>query len=74
VGVDKTLSASTDDLRELNAAFKKARKAEPSMRYVDYLEVRKAATLEALAQNALAVSLAGALIRPLPSHFGQRGG
>ena len=39
------------ELRELNAAFKAARQTDPSVRYVDYLEARKAAMLEALARE-----------------------
>jgi hypothetical protein len=39
-------------LHELNAAFKAARAGDPAVRYVDYLEVRKAAMLEALTQAA----------------------
>jgi hypothetical protein len=35
-------------------AFKEARKADPSVRYVEYLEARKAAMLEALAREAKA--------------------
>jgi hypothetical protein len=63
VAIDRALAAvaavndtidkmgSTGGLRELNAAFKEARKVDPSVRYVDYLEARKAAMLEALAQG-----------------------
>jgi hypothetical protein len=39
------------ELREFNAAFKAARAADPSVRYVDYLEARKAAMLQALAKE-----------------------
>ncbi len=42
---------STGELRELNQAFKEARKLDPSIRYVDYLEARKAGMLETLAQQ-----------------------
>jgi hypothetical protein len=44
-------AARAGELREMNAAFKEARKVDPSVRYVDYLEARKAAMLEALAQS-----------------------
>jgi hypothetical protein len=53
-----TVNRSLDDmkgngeLRELNQAFKEARKVEPSLRYIDYLEARKAAMLEALVRQA----------------------
>jgi hypothetical protein len=40
-------AASNGDLREMNAAFKAARAADPSLRYPDYLGARKAAMLEA---------------------------
>lgn len=39
------------ELRELNQAFKEARKVDLSIRYVDYLEGRKAGMLEALAKE-----------------------
>jgi hypothetical protein len=39
--------SASGDLRDLNQAFKQARKADPSVRYVEYLEPRKAAMLEA---------------------------
>jgi hypothetical protein len=42
---------ASGDLRRLNRTFKEARKVDPSVRYVDYLEGWKAAMLEALAQN-----------------------
>jgi hypothetical protein len=42
---------STGELRELNRAFKEARATDRSIRYVDYLEARKASMLEALAQG-----------------------
>jgi hypothetical protein len=45
-------AASVGELREMNAAFKEVRKVDPSVRYVDYLEARKAAMLEALAREA----------------------
>ena len=48
-GAIERMSAS-GDLRDLNQAFKEARKADPSVRYVEYLEARKAAMLEALAR------------------------
>jgi transposase len=44
-------AASAGELREMNVAFKEARKVDPSVRYVDYLEARKAAMLEALARS-----------------------
>jgi hypothetical protein len=49
-GAIERMSAS-GDLRDLNQSFKEARKADPSVRYVEYLEARKAAMLEALAQG-----------------------
>jgi hypothetical protein len=42
-------AADSGDLRDLNAAFKAARLIDPSIRYVDYLEARKAVMLEAVA-------------------------
>jgi hypothetical protein len=42
---------STGQLRENNQAFKAARSVDPSLRYADYMEARKAAMLEALAQG-----------------------
>jgi hypothetical protein len=42
------IAANNGDLREMKAAFKAARTADPSLRYADYLEARKAAMLEAL--------------------------
>jgi hypothetical protein len=50
--VNETITGSPDELHELNTAFKAARKADPSLRYVDYLEARKAAMLEAFAREA----------------------
>jgi hypothetical protein len=50
-GAIERMSAS-GDLRDLNQAFKEARKADPSVRYVEYLEARKAAMLEAMAREA----------------------
>jgi len=38
-------------LREFNAGFKVARKAEPSLRYFDYLHAKKASMLEAMARE-----------------------
>jgi hypothetical protein len=35
-------------MRDLNRAFKAARKADPSLRYHDYLHAQKAAMLEAM--------------------------
>lgn len=49
--VSETLAGSADDLQELNAAFKKSRKAEPGIRYADYLDARKAAMLQTLARS-----------------------
>jgi hypothetical protein len=43
--------SASGDLRDLNQSFKEARKADPSVRYVEYLEACKAAMLEALAQG-----------------------
>jgi hypothetical protein len=45
--IEKTGAAG--ELRDINRAFKEARKVDPSIRYVDYLEARKAGMLEALA-------------------------
>lgn len=44
--------AERGELREFNAAFKEARKVDPSIRYQDYLHARKAAMLEAMAREA----------------------
>jgi len=41
-------AANNGDLREMYAAFKAAWTADPSLRYVDYMEARKAAMPEAL--------------------------
>jgi hypothetical protein len=41
-------AANNGDLRDLDAAFKAARAADPSLRYADCMEARKAAMLEAL--------------------------
>jgi hypothetical protein len=49
--VSETLAGSTDDLQELNGAFKKSRKAEPGIRYADYLDARKAAMLQTPARS-----------------------
>jgi hypothetical protein len=51
--VNRSLDAMKDsgELREINQAFKEARKVNPSIRYVDYFEARKAGMLEALAQS-----------------------
>jgi hypothetical protein len=46
-------AASAGELRELNRAFKQARAVNPSVRYVDYLDARKAAMLEAIAAEAV---------------------
>jgi hypothetical protein len=53
--VDETFekAASAGELRELNRAFREARVANPSVRYVDYLDARKAAMLEAIATEAV---------------------
>jgi hypothetical protein len=42
-------AANNGDLREMNAAFKAARAADPSLRYPDYIDARKASMLESLA-------------------------
>jgi hypothetical protein len=42
----------TGELHEINQAFKAARAAEPSLRYADYLEARKAAMVESIAHQA----------------------
>jgi hypothetical protein len=59
VAVDRALAAvatvndafgtAANNGREFNAAFKEARKVDPSVRYVDYLEARKVGMLEELA-------------------------
>jgi hypothetical protein len=63
VAIDRALAAvaavnetidkmgSKGQLREINQAFKAARSVDPSLRYADYMEARKAAMLEALAQG-----------------------
>jgi hypothetical protein len=43
----------TGKLKAFNRAFKEARAVDPSIKYIDYLEARKASMLEALACNAL---------------------
>ena len=45
--------SASGDLRDLNQAFKEARKVDPSIRYFDYIYARKAAMLEALAREAV---------------------
>jgi hypothetical protein len=45
-------AANNGDLREFDAAFKVARLINPSVRYVDYLEARKAAMLDEVAREA----------------------
>ena len=47
--VTDALTSSPDELQEINAAFKAARKVDPGVRYADYLDAKKAAMLEALA-------------------------
>jgi hypothetical protein len=42
---------ATGELRKWNQAFKAARAAEPSLRYADYLEARKAAMVESIAHQ-----------------------
>jgi hypothetical protein len=51
--VNETLekAANAGDLREINRSFKEARAVDPSIRYADYLDARKAAMLEALASG-----------------------
>jgi hypothetical protein len=39
-------------LKEFNRSFKQARKASPSIRYQDFLHVRKASMLEEMAREA----------------------
>jgi hypothetical protein len=63
VAIDRALAAvaavndtidkmgSTGELKEFNRAFKEARRVDPSIRYFDYIHARKAAMLEALAQD-----------------------
>ena len=41
----------TGGMKDLNRAFKAARKVDPSLRYFDYLHAHKAAMLEALARE-----------------------
>ncbi|SFH69833.1 hypothetical protein SAMN04487925_10154 [Bradyrhizobium sp. cf659] len=38
-------------LRELNQSFKAARAIDPSLRYADFFQAKKAALLEALARK-----------------------
>jgi len=40
------------ELREINAAFKAARSVNPSLRYVDFMNAKKAAILESIARGA----------------------
>ncbi|MGY3501680.1 hypothetical protein [Bradyrhizobium sp. USDA 4471] len=40
------------ELREMNAAFKAARSADPSIKYVDLMNAKKAALLESIARRA----------------------
>jgi hypothetical protein len=40
---------STGELKAFNRAFKDAKRVDPSIRYFDYIDARKAAMLEALA-------------------------
>jgi hypothetical protein len=47
VAIDRALAA----IAAFNRAFKEARAVDPSIRYVDYLEARKAAVLETLARE-----------------------
>jgi hypothetical protein len=47
--MNEMITGSPGELQELNAAFKEARKVDPTMKYADYLDARKAAMLEALA-------------------------
>jgi hypothetical protein len=47
--MNEMMTGSPGELQELNAAFKEARKVDPTMKYADYLDARKAAMLEALA-------------------------
>jgi len=63
VAIDRALAAvaavsdtidkmgSTGEFKAFDRAFKEARAVDPSIRYVDYLEARKAAVLEALARE-----------------------
>lgn len=52
--INQTMSKmqATGELREWNQAFKAARAAEPSVRYADYLDARKAAMVESIAHQA----------------------
>jgi hypothetical protein len=64
VAVDRALAAvaavndtiakmsATGEMREWNRECKAARAADPSLRYFDFIEKRKVAMLEALAQAA----------------------
>lgn len=40
-------------LREINAAFKAARAVDPSLRYADYIQAKKAAMVEAMATGGV---------------------
>jgi hypothetical protein len=42
---------ATGELKAFNRAFKETRVVDPSIKYVDYLDARKAAMLEALASQ-----------------------
>jgi hypothetical protein len=44
---------STGGLKAFSRAFKEARKADPLIRYFDYIHARKTAMLEALAVEAI---------------------
>jgi hypothetical protein len=50
--VNQTLDGMKEagELREINQAFKEARQVDPSTRYQDFLDARKAAMLEILAR------------------------
>ena len=55
VTVNETIDKmrSTGGLKAFNRAFKEARKADPLIRYFDYIHARKTAMLEALAVEAI---------------------
>ncbi|WFU44109.1 hypothetical protein QA640_17650 [Bradyrhizobium sp. CB82] len=47
-----TAMKSKGELRELNQSFKEARAVDPSLRYSEFMEAKKAALLEALASRS----------------------
>jgi hypothetical protein len=52
--VERTIEAmkQTGELRDMNSAFKAARSVDPSIRYANFMNAKKAAILESLARRA----------------------